>query len=42
MEYYWELRRKNAQNIKALTCPLYLYTTFPIRKEQLTFQVHAL
>ena len=23
MEYYWELRSKNAQNIKALMCPLY-------------------
>ena len=23
MEYYWELRNKNAQNIKALMCPLY-------------------
>jgi len=23
MEYYWKLRSKNAQNIKALTCPLY-------------------
>jgi len=23
MEYYWELRSKNAQNIKALICPLY-------------------
>ena len=24
MEYYWELRSKNAQNIKALMCPLYM------------------
>jgi len=24
MEYYWELRSKNARNIKALMCPLYL------------------
>ena len=23
MEYYWELRSKNAQNIRALMCPLY-------------------
>jgi len=23
MEYYWELRSKNAQNIKALMYPLY-------------------
>jgi len=23
MEYSWELRNKNAQNIKALMCPLY-------------------
>ena len=23
MEHYWELRSKNAQNIKALMCPLY-------------------
>ena len=23
MEYYWELRSKDAQNIKALMCPLY-------------------
>jgi len=23
MEYYWELRSKNVQNIKALMCPLY-------------------
>jgi len=23
MKYYWELRSKNAQNIKALMCPLY-------------------
>ena len=23
MEYYWELRSKNAQNIKTLMCPLY-------------------
>ena len=23
MEYYWELPSKNAQNIKALICPLY-------------------
>jgi len=23
MEYYWELRSNNAQNIKALMCPLY-------------------
>jgi len=23
MEYYWELRSKNAQNIKAIICPLY-------------------
>ena len=23
MEYYWGLRSKNAQNIKALMCPLY-------------------
>ena len=23
MEYCWELRSKNAQNIKALMCPLY-------------------
>jgi len=22
MEYYWELRSKNAQNIKTLMCPL--------------------
>ena len=26
MEYYWELRSKNAQNIKALMCPLYRYS----------------
>ena len=25
MEYCWELRSKNAQNIKALMCPLYEY-----------------
>jgi len=24
MEYYWEFHSKNAQNIKALMCPLYL------------------
>jgi len=23
MEYYWELHSKDAQNIKALMCPLY-------------------
>ena len=27
MEYYWELRSKNAQNIKALMCPLYKYSS---------------
>jgi len=26
MEYYWELRSKNTQNIKALMCPLYYRT----------------
>jgi len=26
MEYYWELRSKNAQNIKAQMCPLYADT----------------
>ena len=26
MEYYWELRSKNAQNIKTLMCPLYMRT----------------
>jgi len=31
MEYYWELRSKNAQNIKALTCPL--YKNAPFEKE---------
>jgi len=25
MEYYWELRSKYAQNIKALMCPLYMH-----------------
>ena len=24
MEYYWELRSKNAQNIKTLMCPQYV------------------
>jgi len=45
MEYYWELRRKNAQNIKALMCPLYknaqnikalmcpLYKNAPLREK---------
>ena len=28
MEYYWELRSKNAQNIKAVMCPLYFYESF--------------
>ena len=28
MEYYWELRNKNAQNIKALMCPLYKNSPF--------------
>ena len=28
MEYYWELRSKNAQNIKARMCPLYPHLTF--------------
>jgi len=28
MEYYWELRSKNAQNIKALMCPLYIDENF--------------
>jgi len=28
MEYYWELRSKNAQNIKALMCPLYKMPPF--------------
>ena len=27
MAYYWELRSKNAQNIKALMCPLYYLMT---------------
>ena len=27
-EYYWEFRSKNAQNIKALICPLYLQILF--------------
>ena len=27
MEYYWELRSKNAQNIKALMYPLYREVT---------------
>jgi len=31
MEYYWELRSKNAQNIKALMCPL--YKNAPFEKE---------
>ena len=26
MEYYWELRCKDAQNIKALVCPLYVHS----------------
>jgi len=30
MEYYWELRSKNAQNIKALMCPLYKNEKRPI------------
>ena len=28
MEYYWELRSKNAQNSKALMCPLQKQQTF--------------
>ena len=31
VEYYWELRSKNAQNIKALMCPLYKMP--PFKKE---------
>jgi len=32
MEYYWELRSKNAQNIKTLMCPLYI-RMHPFEKE---------
>jgi len=28
MEYHWELRSKNSQNIKALMCPLYKNVSF--------------
>ena len=31
MEYYWELRSKNAQNIKALMCPLYMQAFRPTK-----------
>jgi len=31
MEYYWELRSKNAQNVKALMRPL--YKNAPFEKE---------
>jgi len=43
MEYYWELRSKNAQNIKALMCALYfqlssVYTVRTIFQHVITLQ----
>jgi len=33
MEYHWELRRKNAQNIKAPICPLYWHKKSILKEE---------